>query len=190
MRCIAAGTPVLLADGTSEPIERVVERMSMPGARVELLSPRVTPNGVVTELASCTAAFDNGTKNCVELTLEDGRTLVCTPDHRVLTADGQWVEAARLDICKTRVAVAAADAPIDVMAYVHDRDAMAQPTMKRKVIARRDVGPRRVFDLSVPGNTAFFAGTVAVHNCIGATTLDEYRQYIEKDVSFYIFCLF
>lgn len=40
------------------------------------------------------------------------------------------------------------------------------PTMSLKVAKIVDVGQKRVYDLSVPGNEAFFANSVAVHNCI------------------------
>ncbi len=39
--------------------------------------------------------------------------------------------------------------------------------MSLKVVGRKGVGERRVYDLSVGGIHAFVAGTVAVHNCIG-----------------------
>jgi hypothetical protein len=107
--CIAAGTPVQLADGTAVPIEQMV------GAKQRGLvaAPRATADGVRVGVAECVSAFANGTKQCVELTLQDGRTLVCTPDHRVLTADGEWVEAQDLKLGQTRVAAAAHVAPCD-----------------------------------------------------------------------------
>lgn len=36
--------------------------------------------------------FDNGKKECIELELEDGRTMTCTPDHKLVTENG-WVNA-------------------------------------------------------------------------------------------------
>src|SRR5438874_6844037 len=29
-------------------------------------------------------------RSCVSLVLQDGRTLVCTPDHELLCTDGRW----------------------------------------------------------------------------------------------------
>jgi 3-isopropylmalate dehydratase small subunit len=46
------------------------------------------------------------------LVLQDGRTLVCTPDHRILCADGRWLRADELVLNETRV-VAALEAPLD-----------------------------------------------------------------------------
>ena len=42
-------------------------------------------------------------KECVELAFEDGRTLRCTPDHRLLTTNGEWVEAQLLAVGESRV---------------------------------------------------------------------------------------
>ena len=39
------------------------------------------------------AYLDKGEKECVEITLEDGRKIKCTPDHPMLTSDNQWVRA-------------------------------------------------------------------------------------------------
>lgn len=40
--------------------------------------------------------WSTGTKECVEVVLDDGKRLVCTPDHKVLTAASEWVEAQHL----------------------------------------------------------------------------------------------
>ena len=36
--------------------------------------------------------LDNGKKECIELELEDGRTIICTPDHKLVTENG-WINA-------------------------------------------------------------------------------------------------
>ena len=90
--CIAAGTPVSMADGTAARIEDV---------RVgSLILTRV---GGVLVPRRVTNAFSRGTRPCVELLFVDGRKLVCTPDHRILTADGEWVEARALEIPEVRL---------------------------------------------------------------------------------------
>jgi hypothetical protein len=40
----------------------------------------------------------SGVKWCIELCLEDGRSVRLTPDHEVLTADDEWVEAQSLTV--------------------------------------------------------------------------------------------
>jgi ribonucleotide reductase beta subunit family protein with ferritin-like domain len=53
--------------------------------------------GGVDSTKSQTAFNYMGEKQCVELTFEDGRTLVCTPDHRIFTTEG-WKQAGDIAI--------------------------------------------------------------------------------------------
>ncbi len=95
--CIAEGTPVLLSDGTTRRIE------SFPVAGGAL----VFGPGVKGELdvALQTKLISNGVRECVELVLQDGRILTCTPDHKILRADGHWVRADQLKVGRDRVVV-------------------------------------------------------------------------------------
>ena len=49
------------------------------------------------------AFMDKGMRDCVELTLEDGRKLRCTEDHPVLTSDNTWVKVKDLEVNKSKV---------------------------------------------------------------------------------------
>jgi aconitase A len=133
--CIAARTAVLMQSGIATPIERL--------ARLEdtrLMSPdaaaRLTP-------ATPTAHLEQGVKDCVTLVLQDGRELVCTPDHRLLRADGAWVRADRLEPGRDRV-ITGLEAPVDVIGdderdYVLEigamRFAMADPDERGRALA-------------------------------------------------------
>ncbi len=95
--CIAQGTPVLLADGTSRSIE------SLPkSGGASLLGPNTEGR---LEIVRQSELLKNGVRDCVELVLQDGRSLICTPDHRILCSDGRWVRADELDLGKDRVIV-------------------------------------------------------------------------------------
>lgn len=93
--CIAAGSLVALASGISLPIEQVqagdvVLSRGAPTADAkadEHLVPRVVQ-----------ALLPMGSRACVELRFDDGRTLECTPDHRLLTSEGEWCEAGKLEV--------------------------------------------------------------------------------------------
>ncbi|HYM44345.1 MAG TPA: aconitate hydratase AcnA [Steroidobacteraceae bacterium] len=102
--CIAAGTPVLLANGTSRPIEQLPVA---GGARV--YGP--TPDRRL-RMASQTEMMIQGERECVSLVLQDGRSIVCTEDHKVLCSDGRWVEAGKLRLKHDRV-VTGLEAPVD-----------------------------------------------------------------------------
>ncbi|MBF6591394.1 MAG: aconitate hydratase AcnA, partial [Ktedonobacterales bacterium] len=102
--CIAEGVPVLLANGTTRRIE---ELPSAGGAA--LFGPTAeTRLGIATQ----TAAIAQGVRDCVSLVLQDGRTLVCTPDHELLCADGRWVRADNLVLGEDRVVVGL-EVPLD-----------------------------------------------------------------------------
>ena len=49
------------------------------------------------------AFMDKGTRDCVELTFEDGRKIICTEDHPVLTSDNTWVKVKDLELNKSKV---------------------------------------------------------------------------------------
>ncbi len=102
--CLAEGTPVLLANGTAQRIEQ----MPLAGG-ASLLAP--TANG---KLSTATQAemMVQGERECISLTLQDGRTLVCTPDHEILCTDGRWVRADQLVLSQDRVVVGL-EAPLD-----------------------------------------------------------------------------
>src|SRR5205823_14564734 len=77
--CIAAGTPVLLANGTARRIEE------MPGAGGAVLFGPNSDNRLGRAMQA--EALARGERDCVSLVLQDGRELTCTPDHEILTAD-------------------------------------------------------------------------------------------------------
>ncbi len=102
--CIASGTPVLQSDGTARRIDDMPEaggaRLFGPGAEGRL------------NIAKQTEIMVRGARECVSLYLQDGRTLVCTPDHEILCSDGRWVRAAELKLGQDRVVVGL-EAPLD-----------------------------------------------------------------------------
>ena len=101
--CIAGGTPVLGADGLSRAIETFAEN-----GGAQILAPAKGKLG----LAKQSAAMFNGVRACVTLTLQDGRELVCTPDHQILCEDGRWVRADELKLGEDR-ALTGLEAPFD-----------------------------------------------------------------------------
>jgi hypothetical protein len=102
--CIAAGTPVLLANGTS----RRIEDFPQAGGAASF---GATAEGLL-EPALQTRAYAKGAQDCVALVLQDGRELICTADHEILREDGQWVPAEHLVPGEDRVVVGL-EAPTD-----------------------------------------------------------------------------
>jgi hypothetical protein len=102
--CIAEGTPVLQANGTARRIEQFA---TLGGATI--YGPNAERRLGIARQA---LALAKGTRECVSLVLQDGRELVCTPDHEILTADGRWVRADELVVGDDRV-IAGLEAPTD-----------------------------------------------------------------------------
>ena len=168
--CIAEGTLVALANGTSIPIEEVQEGADALSYHAAL-APGETEGLIVRQVD---AVLDQGRRECVELLFSDGRTLVCTPDHRIRTADRRWVAACKLLVGTDEVAVGAESPHVMAGAEAASEEALYDrvkvlPLFKVRLVGRRDVGVRRVFDLSVPNpqgdrSRSFVAGGVVVHN--------------------------
>jgi hypothetical protein len=49
--------------------------------------------------------LNKGVRDCIEITLQDGRTIRCTPDHPMLTSDFRWVPAKDLVVKSSRLRV-------------------------------------------------------------------------------------
>ena len=96
--CLAEGTLVSRADGTVVPIEEM-----QVGNRVLSYSRAGETEGLI--VLEVDAVLDQGWRECVELLFSDGRTVVCTPDHRIRTADRRWVAAGDLEVGRAEVAV-------------------------------------------------------------------------------------
>lgn len=89
LHCIGEGT-IISTEHDAIPIEQL---SSHNGYVVSCIDEA---KGVLS-VAKQSAFTYSGIKECVELTYEDGRTLVCTPDHRILTERG-WIKAQDLEI--------------------------------------------------------------------------------------------
>lgn len=179
-KCIAEGSLITMSDGTLKPIEDV-----RVGDRV------ISFDGKVFSGKTVTAAWDNGIKDVVEVTLEDGISLKCTPDHRLLTQDG-WKESSKLssdDWVYTPRRIMCDD----------DRYRTLEKTISNKYSISADItenlsqhclspytcevlhgdfvcvpvksikkaGKSKVYDLTVEDNHNFIANNIVCHNCIG-----------------------
>lgn len=91
--CTAGETSVSLASGISVSIEKLRENH-------RLLSWDSQTDGIIK--TSQQAFIDQGKQECVTLTLLDGRKITCTPNHKFLTIENEWVEAQNIKINETK----------------------------------------------------------------------------------------
>ena len=91
-RCFRGDTRVALVDGSAPTLEAMAQRAAR-GER--FLGYSVAANGEVI-VALLEAPRYIGRDLLVEVTLDNGRTVACTPDHRFMLRDGSWLPAGDL----------------------------------------------------------------------------------------------
>lgn len=82
LHCVAAGT-MISTEFDAVPVETLGQNN---GYRVQSFTEDQGGSGISLQMQ--TAFTPSGNKPCVELTMEDGRTVVCTPDHQIFTSRG------------------------------------------------------------------------------------------------------
>ena len=97
--CVAVGTPVTLANGISVPIEQLLQhRDTVLGWQSDASNRGLVSAGVLN-------VIDKHIQPCKQIRLMDGRLLVCTPDHEILTGDGVWCPADQLIVGQSELSV-------------------------------------------------------------------------------------
>ena len=81
-------TPISLSCGLSVPL------ITLSNLSPNVLSWSSNKRGIIS--SKCIDFLDKGKKNCVSITLSDGRRIICTPDHPMLTFSNKWVRAKNL----------------------------------------------------------------------------------------------
>ena len=92
--CLSGNTSVSLSDGISVSLEKLIHNKNQ-----KLLSWDSEKNGLIKTRQH--AFIKKGLQNCITLTLQDGRKITCTPNHKFLTNDNNWIEAQDIKINDT-----------------------------------------------------------------------------------------
>ena len=95
--CLAEGTAVSLPSGISLSIEKLKNNQKLLGYCSE-------NKGIVN--IGQQALLDKGLQNCITLTLQDGRKITCTPNHKFLSASGEWITAENIVTGETALKMA------------------------------------------------------------------------------------
>jgi DNA polymerase elongation subunit (family B) len=110
IECHHGDTQVAIDGGLSMCIKDI-----KPGTKVLAYDP--VTKGLVPR--TVTHHLPRGDKECIELLFNDGRKIICTPDHKILTTTGEFVEANRLVVGETQVT-----ASIEYPSVLPDEDAV------------------------------------------------------------------
>jgi len=95
--CEHEDTPITLSNGLSVKIKSLGENNGC----MNIMGWSENKNGMVPSRQ--VAFMDKGTRDCVELTFQDGRKLTCTEDHPVLTSDNKWVKVKDVELNSTKI---------------------------------------------------------------------------------------
>jgi hypothetical protein len=82
--CLTGNTMITMADRSEKRLDKI-------SSCDNILSYNVETN--IFEVKNVTEFIDQGNKQCLELTLENGKTITCTLDHKFYTNNRGWVEA-------------------------------------------------------------------------------------------------
>jgi DNA-directed RNA polymerase II subunit RPB2 len=95
--CGIGSTPITLSNGISLRLDSLDENNGC----VNIMGWSEEKNGMVPSRQ--VAFMDKGTRECVELTYEDGRKITFTEDHPVLTSDNTWVKIKDIELNSTKI---------------------------------------------------------------------------------------
>ena len=95
--CFTGSTPISLFDGVSVYIKDMDKR------KHNVLGFSFTENGLIDSVQS--HFLYKGKKECLEITLEDGRKIKCTQNHKLLDSKNNWIEVKNIFIKNTRLKV-------------------------------------------------------------------------------------
>lgn len=90
--CLSGDTSINLSSGISISIEKMKDNHKILAWNEKL-------DGLVN--INQRLFIPKGNQECVELKLQDGRTINCTPNHKFLTNENKWIEAKDIIINKT-----------------------------------------------------------------------------------------
>ena len=126
---------------------QVYSRGEVPIKNVEvgdLVYCKLRSNPHTNAIRKVLRVIDNGYRHCIKLIYVDSlgriKSLTCTPDHKIMSSEGLWVEAINLNVG-------------DLL------------TNDFKLIGVKDEGIKHVYDLEVEELHNFIASGICVHNC-------------------------
>ena len=110
----------------------------------DLVYCKLMYNPITNAVRKVLRVIDNGYRHCIKLIYEDSidriKSLICTPDHKIMSSEGVWIEAGKLKIG-------------DIL------------TNDFTLIGIQNEGVRHVYDLEVEELHNFIASEICVHNC-------------------------
>ena len=99
--CFTAETQISLCNGLSKPISKMFIQGGEHVWTHNKVDKEEGDSGIVVSVNKSMGC--GGVKKIVKLTMEDGRTIRCTPNHKFYTKDGDWIEAQDMELGTTQL---------------------------------------------------------------------------------------
>ena len=110
--CLTKNTIISLSYGLSSFIKNMDCKKSPKNGILEILGYSIDTKFMIP--SKQTGFLYKGVRKCLELTLQDGKKMICTPNHKILTSNDEWIEAQNLIINETRVKASVENPVVDL----------------------------------------------------------------------------
>jgi Rad3-related DNA helicase len=89
VHCVDENSQILLSDGNEKSISeiKVGDKIKTFNEETKIFENKIVLNNI-----------DQGEKECIELEFSNGKKLICTLDHKILTKNRGWIEANNLSL--------------------------------------------------------------------------------------------
>jgi intein/homing endonuclease len=200
-KCVVGSTAIPLLDGTAPAIEELAKREG-PFWVYSYDGEKIVP-------AQATRAWYSGEKECVEVVLDNGESIIATHDHKFMLRDGRWMDARLLhpgdrlmplyrrgnnyedvyhpglDMWEPTHKLVARNR------HVHHVNGIQQSLKARGlnhiVVMVRNAGTHAVYDMAVPQFNCFAVGAgVIVHNSFEAYNHNPLARQAVRLISAFI----
>ena len=104
--CLTAETPITSVFGLSIKIK------DFENQKFDLLGWNQDKNGLLT--SKNTNFLYKGEKECVDIYLEDGRKITCTPEHKMLNSNNEWIKSTEMKIKESQLKCSVKYPTIDI----------------------------------------------------------------------------
>lgn len=155
-RCLSGDTKIRLLDGTNPTLK---ELLDIYGLDKEYWVYSCSPTGEIIPAKAKNLGITRKNATLLEVELDNGEIVKCTPDHKFMSRSGEYVEAQYLNIGDSIMPL--------YYSLSEQSDYIISSTFNHKIVSVKVLDNiEDAYDITVPGyeNFALTAG-IFVHNC-------------------------
>lgn len=144
--CLTGDTLISTVDGNIR-LDKLVNLFENNENVTNVFSFNIKENKIEEDII-INGALTRKKANIIKITLEDGKNIKSTPDHKVFTRNRDWIEVGKLT-------------EKDILVKKIEKNKVEEIKISKiEIIENEDV-----YDITVKNNHNFFANDILVHNC-------------------------